>query len=106
MQGRLIIILLVSFTLLFSLTASAQEKVQEEETKCATLLLTKCDACHYLTRVCYRVGKKSRRSWKRSLNAMVRHGTQLTEAQLDTLLACLSEPAPEAEKTCRDYLGY
>ena len=101
----MIIILLVSFVPLFSLAAFAQEKVQGEETECATLLLTKCDSCHYLTRVCYRVGKKSRRSWKRTLNAMVRHGAQVTEAQLDTLLACLSDAAPEVEKTCREYLG-
>jgi len=105
MQGRVFIILLVSFAILIALAAFAQEKAREEETDCSMLLLTKCDSCHYLTRVCYRVGKKSRRSWKRSLLAMVKHGAQLTEDQLDTLLVCLSESAPEVEKTCRDYLG-
>ena len=100
------IVVLVSFVLLFSLVTRAQEKGQEEETDCARLLLTRCDSCHYLTRVCYRLGRKSRRSWKRTLHAMVKHGAQLTEIQFDILLACLSEPAAEAEKTCKDYLGH
>jgi hypothetical protein len=105
MKARSVLILPVLFSLLILQPVHAGENDQAGQTECATLLLTKCVSCHYLTRVCYRVGKKSRRSWQRTLNAMVRHGARLTEAQQDTLLACLSDAGPEVEKTCREYLG-
>jgi hypothetical protein len=106
MKKRSVIISLVLFSLLVLQVAHARAEDPPGQTECATLLLTKCDSCHYLTRVCYRVGKKNRHSWQRTLNAMVRHGAQLTTAEQDTLLACLSDAVPEVEKTCREYLGH
>jgi hypothetical protein len=93
------------FFLVVNRAGLAQESAGREDRSCATLLLTKCDSCHYLTRVCYRLGKKSKRGWKRTLKSMIRKGTQLTMKEQKLLLECLSNPEGEAQSTCRDYLG-
>lgn len=68
---------------------------------CATLLTGHCETCHYLTRVCDKVsGKKGKWSWKRTVKNMLRQGAKLTAAEQDSLVACLSEPAPEVVKLC------
>ena len=105
MKGSLFI-----FVLMFSLfvvchPGIAQESGGGEDTNCAALLLTKCDSCHYLTRVCYRLDKKSKRGWKRTLKVMIKRGAQLTVKEQKILLECLSSPVGEARSTCRDYLG-
>lgn len=105
MKGALFIFGLFFFFVVICRPGLAQESVGKEDTSCATLLLTKCDSCHYLTRVCYRVGKKSKRSWKRTLKSMVRYGAKLTKEQQNILLACLSDSTGEAQSTCKKYLG-
>jgi len=106
MKGSLFIFVLMFSFFVARHSGLAQERSGSEDTSCATLLLTKCDSCHYLTRVCYRLGKKSKRGWKSTLNAMIRKGAQLTMTEQKVLLECLSSPEGEAQSTCRDYLGH
>ena len=76
------------------LNASAQDT-------CETLLDTKCASCHYLTRVCQVLGKKSKRAWKRSIKNMVRYGTKLSREEQKILLDCLSKAPPRDKRVCK-----
>jgi len=105
MKGSIFVVLLISSFFVACHPGFARESGGSEDTSCATLLLTKCDSCHYLTRVCYRLGKKSKRGWKSTLKVMIRRGAQLTMNEQNILLECLSSPEGEAQSTCRDYLG-
>jgi hypothetical protein len=105
MQSSLFIVVLVFFLFAMCRSGLAQESGGSEDTNCAVLLLSKCDSCHYLTRVCYRLGKKSKRGWKSTLKVMIRRGAQLTKKEQKVLLECLSSPDGEAQSTCKEYLG-
>ena len=105
MKGLLFIFVLMFFLVVVFHPGLAQESGGSEDASCAVLLLTKCDSCHYLTRVCYRLGKKSKRGWKSTLKVMIRRGALLTKNEQKVLLECLSSPEGEAQTTCRDYLG-
>ena len=105
MKGTLFFVALVFALFVVCHHGLAQESKDSEDTNCTTLLLTKCDSCHYLTRVCYRIGKKSKRGWKRTVKSMVRYGVKLTKEQQEILLECLSSPEGEAQSTCKEYLG-
>lgn len=94
---RVLVLLALIVTVQASLTcvnASAKER-------CETLLDTKCTSCHYLTRVCQVLGKKSKRSWKRSIKNMIRYGTKLTSEEQKILLDCLSTAPPRDKKICK-----
>jgi hypothetical protein len=71
-----------------------------EPADCATLLRSRCEACHYNTRFCQRLGKKSLRSWKRTIKAMVGYGAKMTAEEQQTVLACLSAPTPAVQEYC------
>ena len=105
MKGPLSVVMLMIALLVFCQSVLAQESGVTEVASCKTLLLTKCDSCHYLTRVCYRLGKKSKRGWKSTLKVMIRRGAQLTMQEQKVLLECLSSPEGEAQSTCKEYLG-
>jgi hypothetical protein len=66
---------------------------------CVTLLRDRCEGCHYNTRVCQQLDKKSKRAWPRSLKRMIAYGVKLTPAEQETILKCLQEPSA----TVRDY---
>jgi hypothetical protein len=105
MKGLLFVVVPMVALLMFYQSVFAQEGGVSEDLSCKTLLLTKCDSCHYLTRVCYRLGKKSKRGWKSTLKVMIRRGAQLTMQEQKVLLECLSSPEGEAQSTCKEYLG-
>ena len=87
--------------LLNILYASFPDKPALAEETCSTLLVGRCEQCHYLTRVCEKVAEnKGKWSWKRTVKNMVRQGAKLNQAEQDTMVACLSEPAPEVKKLC------
>lgn len=68
---------------------------------CSALLTGRCETCHYLTRVCEKVAEnKGKWSWKRTVKNMVRQGAKLSDAEIDTLVACLSEPTLEVLQLC------
>lgn len=56
---------------------------------CKTLVLTKCIDCHFETRICQKIQKnKGKRSWKRTIKSMVRHGTKLNKEEQKVLVQC------------------
>ena len=69
--------------------------------RCETLLASKCTSCHYLTRVCQVLGKKNKRTWKRSIKNMVRYGTKITREEQKILLDCLSTAPPRDKRVCK-----
>ncbi len=73
----------------------------EEKPVCAELLQSRCQECHYLSRVCEQVGERSRRGWKATLKRMInRRGAEVTDAERKILLDCLAVPAPDIKKEC------
>jgi len=68
--------------------------------QCQTILNSKCTRCHYLTRVCQELGKKTKRSWKRTINNMIRYGAKLSGEERDILLDCLGNAAPGDTRIC------
>ena len=105
MKVPLFVVVLMVALLVLCHSVLAQQGGVSEAMSCKTLLLSKCDSCHYLTRVCYRLGKKSKRGWKSTLKVMIKRGAQLTMQEQEVLLECLSSPESEAQSTCKEYLG-
>ncbi|MCF8055878.1 MAG: hypothetical protein K9K37_04465 [Desulfocapsa sp.] len=69
--------------------------------ECGELLLSRCEKCHYLERVCSQVGEKSKRRWKATLKRMVqRRGAELSGDEQEILLECLTAPNPVIVKEC------
>jgi hypothetical protein len=68
---------------------------------CRELLLNRCQECHYLQRVCSKVGERSKRRWKATLKRMVkRRGAKLDRKEQMVLLECLATPDPTVLKEC------
>jgi len=67
---------------------------------CAALVERKCTDCHQISRVCKKVGKKSRTRWKRTIKRMVRHGTSLGKDEFNTILNCLLKPGDDVRAMC------
>lgn len=76
---------------------------QPEENSCESLLVGKCSDCHYLTRVCQKLGKKSKGDWRRSIKRMVRKGLVLSKAERKLLVECLHKEKEGARKACKPY---
>lgn len=58
---------------------------------CGPLVQNKCLDCHFETRICQKLRKKKgKSSWKRTIKAMVRHGTKLSKGEQKTLVQCFA----------------
>ena len=99
------VILLASLIVIFwaGIAGAAEES-------CTELLETRCEKCHYVTRVCQKVKKdmsgkswfgSSSSSWQRSIKNMVRQGAKLDKDEQKQLVECLSEPSPEILDFCK-----
>jgi hypothetical protein len=75
---------------------------EQEPAPCVTLLRNKCEECHYNTRFCQKLEKKSKRAWKRSIRTMIDYGVELTAAEQKFMLRCLHKPADEVKNYCRN----
>ena len=84
--------------IIFIVLLVAAVSFDTKEKDCRVLLNTRCDTCHYRTRICQSLGTKSKREWQRSIKAMVRYGAKLTKDQQKILVTCLYE-APAKEKS-------
>lgn len=89
----------VTFLIIFSLFLPPSQILAEET--CTSLVLTRCESCHYNTRICQKLGKKSRSSWKRSVKNMVRYGAKLNKKEQKKLIRCLSKPSEEIVLMCK-----
>ena len=74
----------------------------ENESRCIDLLIGKCRECHYLTRICQNLDRKSKWKWKRTIKNMTNKGAEVTREQEDRLLECLADKAPDVVEFCRN----
>jgi predicted secreted protein len=82
----------------------AEEKKQEPSTHldaCEATLVKKCSDCHHLTRVCQKLGKKSKGDWRRSIKRMIRKGTVLNKEEEKMLVQCLYKEQEGAKNACK-----
>ena len=92
---------MISLILLLSLNSYAEEAAVDAE-HCRSLIDSKCIDCHYKSRICYALGKKSRRRWRRTINNMVDYGTRLTDKEIETITDCLFKAAPNTPYACKN----
>jgi hypothetical protein len=104
-HGRHALYILTILTVGFSFSGPANA-----EESCTELLKNRCETCHYLTRVCYKVEKEMGKTrlfggpegvWKRIMKNMVKQGAKLNSKEEDILVKCLSEPSAEALSICK-----
>lgn len=68
--------------------------------ECASLITSRCEVCHYKTRICESLGQKSKSAWKRTVGNMVSYGAQLSKDEQLSLVNCLSGPAADITALC------
>jgi len=93
---------LVALVMLCLLAGSVSAGSESEKgSECRELLLNRCQSCHYLERICSKVGEKSKRGWKATLKRMVkRRGAELNAGEQVVLLECLHTSDPAILKEC------
>ncbi|MDG4475496.1 hypothetical protein [Thiovibrio frasassiensis] len=91
---------LLALLLLFSLGATTAAFAGG--TQCTELLNSRCQVCHYKSRICQRLGQKSKGEWKRSIGNMMRYGAKITEAEGKILAQCLNAAPVGAEFVCKN----
>ncbi|MBC8208033.1 MAG: hypothetical protein H8E79_02560 [Desulfobulbaceae bacterium] len=105
------LILPLAFALLLPL-GTAQAKVKAEipqslpqgealKLECRPLLENQCQSCHYLSRICRKVGKRSARGWKATMRVMVRRGAQISKEDQGQLIDCLAKPTAGIVEACK-----
>ena len=70
------------------------------EENCGELLEKNCTSCHYKTRICQKIGAKSKRGWKISVKRMLRYGLKLDKKEQKEIVACLSELKKGSKLVC------
>lgn len=84
----------------FAVTTAAETEGDADDA-CAVLLNTKCETCHYKTRICQKLGKKTKRGWRVTIKRMVRHGLKISDEERDVLVDCLTELPEGADTVCK-----
>ena len=80
--------------------ASAPVKAHASE-QCQTLLENKCKTCHFVTYICPRMDdNRGTIYWHRTIKAMVKEGTVLSDDEQSTLVHCLSSRDAQARSFC------
>jgi hypothetical protein len=83
----------------------AAEHVRQEQSQsksvCEEILVAKCSDCHHLTRVCQKLGKKSKGDWRRSIKRMIRKGAVLSKDEQKILVQCMYKQQEGAQKACQ-----
>ncbi|HID97962.1 MAG TPA: hypothetical protein EYP57_07235 [Thermodesulfobacteriaceae bacterium] len=67
---------------------------------CRTLILARCEKCHYRARICQKLGEKNEKAWNRTVSRMISKGARLSAEEKKTLVKCLTVQAPEIKKIC------
>jgi len=68
---------------------------------CVEKIQDKCTSCHYPARICKKIGEKSRRDWKVTIDRMRRYGLQLAKSKQDEMLDCLQGLEKDSGNLCR-----
>lgn len=80
---------------------NAQKSVESQKYgSCEQILMNVRLECHYEIRICQKLGKKSERGWKSTIERMVKYGAKLDEQDNKPLLKCLTNQSPEIQKLC------
>jgi hypothetical protein len=72
----------------------------QAEQNCTEKLEQNCISCHYNTRVCEKIGKKNKRSWKNTVKRMIRYGLEIDQAEVDKITECLVALEKNPGKFC------
>jgi|GEM_PF-2601963 len=64
---------------------------------CRRTLDSKCEVCHYKTRICNQLGRKSLNKWRATIKRMVRHGAIIGKKEAEALAQCLDKSRPGAD---------
>ena len=67
---------------------------------CVEMLEQNCTSCHYKSRICDKVGKKNRRSWKNTTKRMIRYGLKIDKSEVSKITDCLVSLEENSEKFC------
>lgn len=67
---------------------------------CSEMLEQNCTSCHYKTRICNKIGKKNKRSWKNTTKRMMRYGLKLDNTELKEITRCLVALEEDSKKFC------
>ena len=68
---------------------------------CVQKVEANCTSCHYQSRICEQLGKKSRRSWKVTIKRMLRYGLQLQGTSQEEMLECLLNLEKDSARLCK-----
>ncbi|MCB2183394.1 MAG: hypothetical protein KQH63_15275 [Desulfobulbaceae bacterium] len=77
--------LALSLVVLFSFTPASVSAASD----CTTIITERCETCHYKTRICRKLGVKSKGQWKRTVKNMVHYGAELNKDEMKMLVTCL-----------------
>ncbi|RUM33351.1 MAG: hypothetical protein DSY50_08370 [Desulfobulbus sp.] len=68
---------------------------------CTDLVKKNCLSCHFETRICQKIKKqRGKRSWKRTVKSMVRHGANIEKSEQRQLITCLSKKGMPIQQLC------
>ena len=81
--------------------ALAQPPVEPPPPECGPLLENQCQSCHYLPRVCSKLGKKSSRGWQATIRVMIRRGATISAEDQARLADCLAQSEPGIVAACK-----
>ncbi len=93
---------ILSLVLLFLFAVTCAPPSSLASQQCVEIIKAKCIDCHYASRICQKLGKKSKRKWKKSLKSMRIRGSTTTPAEEKALMQCLSKSATEVKEYCKN----
>jgi hypothetical protein len=99
------IIFLTAYAIMICSGSTKAENNRQSESQpvseCEEILIAKCSDCHHLTRVCQKLGKKSKGDWRRSIKRMIRKGAVLSKEEQKLLVTCMHKQQEGAKKACQ-----
>lgn len=94
-KSKTMVILLVMGLLVPALSAKAANE------GCLELIMNNCTSCHYQTRICEKIDKKSKRAWKKSIKRMLRYGLKMDKRTQGKAVDCLLSMKKEDPGLCK-----
>ena len=91
----------IFFVLVNGCNGASKVETPPSEAVCSAIVDAKCVGCHYKTRICDALGTKSVRKWKKTMRFMVKAGAQLSQDELNKVVACLSSLPKGSDVVCR-----
>jgi len=73
-----------------------------ENEQCAVLINSRCQECHYKSRICQVLGNKSKWEWKSTVTHMIGRGAKLSDTEKKTVIDCLGSAPVGADFVCKN----